>query len=120
IFWDKQTEQTQWGDGELAYTSFAGVITKYTFAWNGMIQGNMKTKEIRIHPTQKPVQLYRWLLQNYAKEGDLIFDSHMGSGSSVIACIEEKFDYIACEIDKDYYDSAIKRIENYKAQLKLF
>jgi site-specific DNA-methyltransferase (adenine-specific) len=79
IFWDKGTEDTQWGDGELAWTSFHGAITKFEFTWNGMIQGDMKNKEERIHPTQKPVKLYRWLLKNYAKEGDKILDTHGGS-----------------------------------------
>ena len=74
----------------------------------------------KIHPTQKPVALYQWLLQNYANKGDTILDTHMGSGSSVIACLEEGFDYTAFEIDKEYFDSANKRIKEYQQQLKLF
>ena len=74
----------------------------------------------RIHPTQKPIALYRWLLQNYAKTGDKIIDSHVGSGSSIIACIEEGFEYVGCELDKDYYEAASKRIDIFKSQGKLF
>ena len=80
----------------------------------------MKDKENRIHPTQKPVALYRWLLQNYAKKGDKILDTHLGSGSIAIACHDYGFDLTACELDKEYFDKAMKRIENHKAQLKLF
>jgi len=109
IFWDKKTELTQWGDGELAYTSFSGAIAKFTFAWNGMIQGDMKNKEQRIHPTQKPIQLYKWILENYGKDGDRILDTHMGSQSSRIACHLMGFDFTGYEIDKDYFDAGCKR-----------
>ena len=88
--------------------------------WNGMLQENMKHKETRIHPTQKPVALYKWLLKNYAKEGDTILDTHLGSGSIAIACWDAGFDLTGYEIDKDYYDSAIKRFNNHKAQLQLY
>jgi len=120
IVWDKHTKDTQWGDAELAYSSFDRSVKMFDFAWNGMIQGNMKNKEKRIHPTQKPVALYKWLLTNYAKEGDKILDTHLGSGSIAIACLDYGFDLTGYEIDKDYYDTAMKRIENHKAQLKLF
>ena len=85
-----------------------------------MIQGDMKNKETRIHPTQKPVALYRWLIENYAKQGDTILDTHMGSQSSRIAAYDMGFDYVGCELDKDYFDAGNKRFENFKAQLKLF
>jgi len=74
----------------------------------------------RLHPTQKPVKLYEWLLMNYAKEGDKILDTHLGSGSIAIACHNLGFDLTACEIDAEYYNAAIKRIENHKAQQRLF
>ena len=80
----------------------------------------MKTKEIRIHPTQKPVQLYRWLLKNYAKSGDKIFDSHGGSMSSAIACDMEGFDLDICEIDEDYFKAGKQRFDIYKMQLTLY
>ncbi len=120
IFWGKQTEDAQWGDGELAYTSFPGAITKFDFAWNGMIQGDMKNKETRIHPTQKPVHLYKWLLKNYAKPGDRIFDSHGGSMSSVIACYDGGFNMVCCELDPDYFESAVTRVLNHAKQLDMF
>ena len=119
IFWDKQTEDTQWGDGELAATSLRGAITKYKFAWNGMIQGDMKNKETRIHPTQKPVKLYEWLLKNYAKEGDRILDTHLGSGSSAIAAHYAGFDFVGCELDEDYYKAACERFDRETRQQAL-
>lgn len=76
--------------------------------------------ESRIHPTQKPVKLYEWLLMNYAKDGYRILDTHLGSGSIAIACHNLGYDLTACELDKDYYNSAIKRIEQHKAQQRLF
>lgn len=119
IFWDKHMSG-DFSAGELAYTSFNKALEKFDFAWNGMLQGDMKNKETRIHPTQKPVALYKWLLKNYAKEGDLILDTHVGSASSLIACEEMGFDYVGCELDKDYYDMACKRIETYRQQLRMF
>ena len=74
----------------------------------------------RIHPTQKPVKLYEWLLINYAKDGYRILDTHLGSGSIAIACHNLGYDLTACELDKDYYNAAIKRIEQHKAQQRLF
>lgn len=74
----------------------------------------------RLHPTQKPVKLYEWLLMNYAKEGDKILDTHLGSGSIAIACHNLGFNLTACELDPDYYAAAIKRIDNHKNQQRLF
>jgi site-specific DNA-methyltransferase (adenine-specific) len=74
----------------------------------------------RIHPTQKPTELYDWILKNYAKEGDKIFDSHLGSGSNRIACYKNKFNFWACELDKEYYEAQEKRFNNFKAQTVLF
>ncbi len=85
-----------------------------------MLQGDMKNKETRIHPTQKPVALYKWLLDKYAKQGDKILDTHLGSGSIAIACHDYGFDLTACELDKEYFDKAMERINNHVAQLKLF
>ena len=73
-----------------------------------------------IHPTQKPVKLYEWLLMNYAKEGDKILDTHLGSGSIAIACHNLGFDLTACELDKEYYDKAMKRIQEHKQQIRMF
>jgi site-specific DNA-methyltransferase (adenine-specific) len=121
IFWDKNNGGSDFADGELAWTSFDKPVRKFKFTWSGFIQENMgRNKEKRIHPTQKPVALYRWLLQNYAKECDIILDTHCGSGSSVIACIEEGFQYIACELDPDYHRASLERIQPYLDQGKLW
>jgi len=92
----------------------------YKYTWNGMIQENMKNKEQRIHPTQKPVALYRWLLQNYAKPGDKIIDTHSGSGSLACACHLEKFEFLAIEKDEDYYKASVERLETLRSQGVLF
>ena len=120
IVWDKLNGNNSFADCELAYTSFETAVRKYNFKWQGMIQGDMKNKEIRIHPTQKPVKLYEWLLMNYAKEGDKILDTHLGSGSIAIACHNLKYDLTACELDKEYYEAAMKRIEQHKQQIRMF
>jgi site-specific DNA-methyltransferase (adenine-specific) len=118
ICWNKNG--TAFGEAELAFCSMQKSVSIFECTWNGMIQHDMKNKENRIHPTQKPVKLYKWLLKNYAKEGDKIFDSHGGSMSIAIACHDMKFDLTLCEIDKDYFDAGIKRYENHKKQLNLF
>jgi len=119
IVWDKMNGNTDFADCELAYTSFRSAVRKFQYNWNGMWQQDMKNKENRIHPTQKPVALYRWLLKKYAKPNDKILDTHLGSGSSRIAADMEGFDFYACELDKDYFDASCKRFEDYKKQLKL-
>ena len=91
-----------------------------SIAWHGMIQHDMKNKEQRIHPTQKPVKLYEWLLMNYAKEGDKILDTHLGSGSIALACHNLKYDLTACELDKEYYEAAMKRLKEHQQQLTMF
>jgi site-specific DNA-methyltransferase (adenine-specific) len=121
IFLDKGTaEGFTSGDGELAYCSKTNTIRKVYIVWNGMIQQDMKNKETRIHPTQKPIYLYKWLLDKYAKPTDKILDTHLGSGSIAIACHDYGFDLTACELDKEYFDKAMERINNHVAQLKLF
>ena len=120
IVWDKVNGDNDFADCELAYCSFKTAVRKISLRWHGMLQHNMKNKEIRIHPTQKPVKLYEWLLMNYAKKGDTILDTHLGSGSIAIACYNLGYDLTACEIDKEYYEAAIKRINQHKAQTKLW
>ena len=83
-----------------------------------MIQENMKNKEIRIHPTQKPVALYKWLLHNYAKQGDKILDTHTGSASSIIACEWMGFEYVGFELDKDYYEASLKRLDRERQKMQ--
>jgi len=88
--------------------------------FNGGMKGNKGQNEKRIHPTQKPVALYKWLLDKYAKQGDKILDTHLGSGSIAIACHDYGFDLTACELDKDYFDAAMKRLRQHQSQTKLF
>lgn len=97
-----------------------GVARMFRFVWDGMIQENMKEKEFRIHPTQKPVALYEWILNRYAKEGETILDTHVGSASSLIACRNTNHKYVGFEIDKDYYRLAKERIEKEMAQMNIF
>ena len=120
VFWLKGMQNNYFSDGELAWSSFDRVLKCFDFMWSGMLQGDMKNKEVKIHPTQKPVKLYEWLLMNYAKEGDKILDTHLGSGSIAIACHNLGYDLTACELDKEYYDAAIKRINQHKAQIRMF
>lgn len=103
IVWDKENGATDFADCELAWTSFRTAVRKFAFRWQGMLQGDMKHKEERIHPTQKPVQLYGYILRNYATAGQKIFDPFVGSGSSRIAAYKLGFDFIGCEIDAEYH-----------------
>tara|TARA_R110000751_G_scaffold251051_1_gene350536 strand:+ start:65 stop:682 length:618 start_codon:yes stop_codon:yes gene_type:complete len=120
IVWDKLTGESDFADCELAYTSFKTAVRKFQFRWSGMLQGDMKNKEVRIHPTQKPVKLYEWLLSNYAKEGDRILDTHTGSASSAIAAHYGGFDFVGCELDEDYYKAASVRFDRETAQIDIF
>ena len=86
--------------------------------WEGVAQGTKK--DPRVHPTQKPVALYDWIFQNYAKEGDKILDTHLGSGSSRIAAHKNKLDFTACELDAEYFEAQERRFESYTSQLQLF
>ena len=119
IVWDKDNAGS-FADCELAYTSFNTAVRKFKYRWNGMLQEKMKNKEVRIHPTQKPVDLYKWLLTNYAEKGDKILDTHVGSASSLIACYDLGFEYLGFELDEDYYNEACKRLEKHKSQLNMF
>jgi len=113
IFWYKHQPAPNFADGELAWTSFNGVCKCFSFPCFG---AHGQDKGGKIHPTQKPVALYRWLLQNYAKPGDKIIDTHSGSGSCAIACHLEKFDFLAIEKDKNYFDASVKRFNEIKQQ----
>ena len=113
LIWDKKNDGFSFADGEMAWTSFNTAVRFFRYH-----RGQQTDK--RIHPTQKPKELYRWILKNYANEGDLIFDSHLGSGSIAVACDDMKFDLVATEIDKDYFDKANKRIELARRQQSLF
>jgi site-specific DNA-methyltransferase (adenine-specific) len=112
FMWDKGfSADVTFAQFELAWSSFTSSAKKFDMHPNQLD---------RIHPTQKPIKLYRWLLQNYANPGDRILDTHLGSGSSAIACYEEGFDFVGIELDKDYYDAAVKRFRQHIAQGSLF
>jgi len=120
IVWDKQNGDNDFADCELAWSNYKGAVRKYEFRWAGMLQGDMKNKETRIHPTQKPVALYKWLLDKYAKQGDKILDTHLGSMSIAIACHDYGFELTGCELDEEYYAKGIERVKNHVSQLKMF
>jgi site-specific DNA-methyltransferase (adenine-specific) len=117
IFWDKGINgDCDFADGELAWIFFNKVLRIAPIRYKGFLGADTE----RIHPTQKPIKLYKWILDKYAKEGDKILDTHLGSGSIAIACHDYKFNLTACELDKEYYDKAMERINNHMAQQKLF
>ena len=120
VVWDKENGATDFADCELAWTSFKSAVRKFRFRWNGMLQEDMKNKEIRIHPTQKPVKLYEWLLHNYSEKGQKILDTHLGSGSIAIACHYFGCDLVGVEIDEEYYNKAKHRINELTKQETLW
>jgi len=117
LVWDKQNGTNSMADAELAWTSLDKPVRMYR---GHIFKGIGCTNYTTIHPTQKPIKLYEWLLMNYAKEGDKILDTHLGSGSIAIACHNLKFDLTACELDKEYFDAAIKRLKQHQQQLTMF
>jgi len=118
IFWDKEVPAgVDFADGELAWTSFDKTLVKARLPYSGFRGSDNGGK---IHPTQKPVALYKWLLTNYAKPGDRILDTHGGSMSIAIACFDLSFDLDLTELDKDYYDAGVARFERHRAQGQLF
>lgn len=119
IFWYKGNPVPNFSDGELAWSSFNKVARMFNFKYYGNLEGHTSATE-KIHPTQKPIALYEWLLATYAKDGHKILDTHLGSGSSAIACNNLGFELTACELDKDYYEASIKRIKDANAQERLF
>lgn len=125
ICWDKMNHGFSLADGELAFTSFDVGLKIFQYARGNESGFAPKLKDwdkigLNIHPTQKPIALYRWLLKNYAKQGDLILDTHVGSASSLIAFEEMGFDYVAFELDSDYYRESTERIHRFRSQGKLF
>lgn len=120
IVWDKDNGETDFADCELAWTSFNCAVRKFKFKWQGMLQQDMANKERRIHPTQKPIALYKWLLTNYAKPGDKILDTHLGSGSSRIAAYDMGFDFWGYELDADYFAAMEARFQAHISKPVLF
>ena len=120
IVWDKdRPEGISYSDVELAYTSFPVAARIFRYRWNGMIQQNMKCREVRIHPTQKPTDLYRWIFRKYAKSGDKILDTHLGSGTSRRAAYDLGLDFVGFEIDKTYFALQEQAFAEYTAQLRI-
>lgn len=120
IVWNKENGENYYADCELAWTSFKTAVRMISFKWHGMLQGNMKNKEHRIHPTQKPVALYTWLLDKYAQQGWKILDTHLGSGSSAIAAHDLGYEFHGYELDEEYFEAASKRLKEHQKQLQLF
>jgi len=131
IIWDKVNGDSSFSDCEIAYCSMHNKTKMFRYMWNGMMQGksisegylqqgNKSKNEVRIHPTQKPVNLYKWILLNYGKQGDKILDTHVGSASSLVACHEMGFDFIGFELDKGMYTLASNRLSDTMAQLNIF
>ncbi len=131
IIWDKCNDGSDQSDAEIAYCSFNKRVDIFRYMWRGMFQGksiaegtvqqgNKELNETRVHPAQKPCALYFWLLSHYAKAGDKILDTHLGSGSSRIAAYEMDFDFWGYEIDEEYFAKEEERFTNYTAQTSLF
>lgn len=130
IVWDKCNDGSDQSDCEIAYCSLINTVRIFRYMWRGMFQGksidegwiqqgNKALNEKRIHPTQKPVPLYKWTLREFAKQGWKIIDTHAGSCSLEIACHDMGYEYMAFEIDTDYYDLAMERIDQHKAQVRM-
>ena len=120
LVWDKENGTSDFADCELAYTSFKTAVRRFTFRWAGMLQGDMKNKEIRIHPTQKPVAIYDWIYKNYLPEGGKVIDTFLGSGSNRIAAYKAgNIDFVGCELDTEYFIAQEKRFEQFKQQLTI-
>lgn len=120
LVWDKDNAGSDFADAELAWTSFKKAVRLYKYRWNGLLQQDMKNKEFRIHPTQKPVGLYSWIFAKFAEPNMKILDTHLGSGSSRIAAHKAGLDFIGCELDTEYFEAQEKRFKNYAAQLTIF
>ena len=131
IIWDKCNDGSDQSGAEIAYCSLNDRVDVFRFMWRGMLQGksisegrvqqgNKQLNEKRIHPCQKPVALYEWILGRYAKPGDIILDTHVGSASSLIACHRAGYRYVGFELDKDYYMASKKRLDAEKSQLTIF
>lgn len=119
IYWHKGNPVPNFADGELAWTSFDKNAKQFDYRYYGNLEGNTSTSK-KFHPTQKPIKLYEWLLDNYAKEGDRILDTHLGSGSIALACHNRGYSLDAYEIDEEYYNAATERLRVHQSQLTIF
>lgn len=118
VVWDKVNYGNDFADCELAWTSYKSAVRKFVFQWNGMLQGDMKNKEERIHPTQKPRQLFMMILEKYLSGGGTVLDCFSGSGTTALACHDLGLDFICIEKDPDYHAASVKRLEEHKRQWK--
>lgn len=130
IVWDKCNDGSDQSDAEIAYCSMNDRVDIFRYMWRGMFQGksitegttqqgNKRLNEKRIHPTQKPVALYEWLLNRYAKPNDIILDTHVGSASSLIACYNTNHKFVGFELDEYYYKASKQRLDTEMAQMRL-
>ncbi len=115
IFWDKGQRDFSLADGELAWTSFQKALRVFNYS-----RAKLNLTRGGIHPTEKPIDLYKWQMDKYAKPGDKILDTHLGSGNSAIAAHQMGFQFVGCELDQDYYEAACKRFKEQTAQLSVF
>lgn len=120
LVWDKDNGESDFADCELAWTSFKKAVRKYKFRWNGLLQQDMKNKEKRVHPTQKPVGLYDWIFTRFAENNMKVLDTHLGSGSSRIAAHKHNLEFVGCEIDAEYFAAQEARFKEFTSQLRLF
>ena len=120
LIWDKMNDTSSFSKAEIASCSSIQSVQIYRFLWNGMLQQDMKNKEVRIHPTQKPVDLIGQILRDYSKENDLVLDCFSGSGTTAIACHRLNRRFICIEKDKEYFDMSVKRLDDERKQLSLF
>lgn len=119
LFWYKQNPVPNFADGELAWLSDGLESSQYDFRYYGNLEGKTSAAD-KIHPTQKPISLYEYCLLKHGKKGNKILDTHLGSGSIAIACHNLGFELTACELDKDYYEAAVKRLKQHQQQLTMF
>jgi len=118
LIWDKDNGETDFADCEMAWTSFKTAARKFKHKWQGMLQENMKNKQQRIHPNEKPIELYKWIYDNYTKPNDHILDCFGGSMSNAIACHMKRRKLTIIELDVDYFKSALNRFEIYERQVE--
>lgn len=120
LFDKKVSEEVSFAQYEMAWTSLNGTCKKFEYRWSGMLQQNMKDKELRIHETQKPIALYDWIFSKYATEGMKVLDTHLGSGSSRISANKAKLHFVGCELDQDHFNKQNKRYEEFVSQARLW
>lgn len=119
LVWDKNNGKTDFADCELAWTNFDTAVRKYKFTWQGMLQEDMRFKEKRYHPTQKPLELFYMILQDYSKEDDLILDCYAGSFTTAIVCEQLGKKNVSIEKEKKYCDIGIKRLQNMQLRMEI-